>query len=181
MSRITINLLPVEFRIQELKRAKFYKIQSIGIAIIISFIFISALSIVLRILQSQSVSEIANKLDSQQKRVIDLKNTQASLILLKNRLITIEQYLGVSSRSSEVYKLLANTISPSISISSVDVNKIGEVTVLAATSNIADLDDLINKIAVNEGNMDKFIFLSVDSLSRSSDGIYRLSLRLKAK
>ena len=58
MSQIAINLLPYEFREQEIKRTKFYKLQSIGIGIIMLMVFLSSLTVALRVLQSQNISQI---------------------------------------------------------------------------------------------------------------------------
>ena len=51
--KIAINLLPIEFTEQEVKRAKFIKIQTIGVFVILLMVFLSSLSVALVILQSQ--------------------------------------------------------------------------------------------------------------------------------
>ncbi len=92
MTKIAINLLPLEFRDQEIKEAKFYKIQTLGIAFIFLMIFLAFLTAALRYLQSQKISQVQVKLNQSEQKVSGLSSTQASLILLKNRLMAINQY-----------------------------------------------------------------------------------------
>ena len=57
MAKVTINLLPLEFREQDLNNAKFYKVQIIGVAVVLLIIFLSSLTVALRILQSKTHRE----------------------------------------------------------------------------------------------------------------------------
>lgn len=179
--KISINLLPPEIVTKELKQANFYKIQFIGIAVILTMIFLASLTVALRILQSHNITEVQAKLAKAEQRVSDLKNTQASLFLLKNRLTVIDQYLGVPSKQSSIYKLIGELIPPPVAINAIAINKAEELTLLALVPDSSSLDDLINNLSVKENNEGKIKQVSIESLNRGRDGFYRISLKIKSK
>lgn len=179
MAKISINLLPLEFKIEENKRTKFYKIQSIGIAIILLMIFLSSLTVALRILQSQKISQIQKSLSQTEQKISGFKETQASLLLLKNRLTTINQYLGVPSKQSQLYKLITDLLPSSVNINSISINKSGEISAVALTDNEEVLDQLIADLTSTKKNENKISSISIENLSRGRDGTYRFSFKIK--
>ena len=181
MSQIAINLLPYEFREQEIKRTKFYKLQSIGIGIIMLMVFLSSLTVALRVLQSQNISQIQKQVAASEQKVSDFKTTQGSIILLKDRLTAISQYLGNPSQQSQMYKLISDLLPPSISISSVSVGKEGDILLFVSTKDSSTLDQFISNLTSKEKNQDKVSQVSLETLSRGRDEIYRVSFKIKAK
>ncbi|MDP3758371.1 MAG: hypothetical protein Q8Q86_01500, partial [Candidatus Daviesbacteria bacterium] len=67
--KISINLLPLEIIELEIKKTKFYKIQFVGIAVILSLVFLASLTVALRILQSRNISEVQAKLSQIEQKV----------------------------------------------------------------------------------------------------------------
>ncbi len=181
MSQISINLLPIEFKEQELKRTKFYKIQALGIGIVMLMVFLSSLTVALRILQSQNISQIQKKVAASEQKVSDYKTTQGSLILLKDRLTAISQYLGNPSKQSQSYKLISELLPPTISIGSVSIGKEGEILLFVATKDSNSMDTFITNLTSKEKNQDKISQVSLDTLSRGRDGIYKASFKIKTK
>lgn len=181
MARISINLLPPEFITEEIKKSKFYKVQVIGVAIILAMAFLTSVTFALRILQSRNVADVQVRLVQAQQKVSDLKSTQAQLVLLKNRLIAINQYLGTPSKQSAMYGLIDSLIPPSILINAISIGKSGEVTLIASIPDSQTLDDLISKLTIKENNQDMVAETSIESLNRTRDGLYRISLKIKPK
>ncbi len=181
MPKIAIDLLPIEFRAQDLKNAKFYKIQTLGVATVLLMTFLASLTVALGILQSQNISQIKNSLTESQQKISGFKNTESSLFLLKNRLATINQYLGTPSLQSEMYKLITKLAPAPVSISSLSVGKSGEVLVLAIAPDGNSLDNLITNLTSPESNENKISQVSLENINRGKDGIYRLSLKVKPK
>ncbi len=181
MSQIAINLLPVEFREQEIKRTKFYKLQSVGIGIIMLMVFLSSLTVALRILQSQNISQIQKRVIASEQKVSDLKTTQGSIILLKDRLTAISQYLGTPSQQSKMYKLISDLLPPTVSVGSVSVGREGDILLFVATEDSNALDQFITNLISKEKNQDKISQVSLETLSRGRDEIYRVSFKIKAR
>lgn len=178
MSKIAINLLPLEFRNKEIKDAKFYKIQVLGIAFILLMIITACLTVALRYFQSQKISQLQDKFNQSEQKVINLKNTQASLILLKNRLTVINQFWQSPSKQVLSYELISKLIPASVSVSSISVDNSGEVLISAQAPDGILLDKVITNLTSQDSNQDKIKKVSLESANRGQDGIYRLSLKI---
>lgn len=177
MARFSIDLLPLEFKAESLKRAKFYKVQNISVLTILVVVFLSSLTVALRFLQSQKISQINNVLAQSQSRVSSLKDTEVQVTVLKNRLTTIDKYLGVTSLQVQMYSLIQKLLPGPISLSSLAVNNNREILLQANTLDEGAIDELINNLT----DQDKISTVSLDNLNRGRDGIYRFSLTIKPK
>lgn len=173
---ISINLLPEEFRSQEIKREKFYKIQALGIIAILTTAFFASLTVALRVLQNQNISLIQASVSSEETRIDGHKTKQASLFFLKDRLSKISKYLDKSSRQNETFQSISALIPPQIVISSLAVDKSGSALIVASGPNIGALDDFFTSLA--GGKDSKFAKISIESLSRGRDNIFRVSFKL---
>lgn len=181
MEKISINLLPIEFTQQQVKKAKFYKIQALGVSIILFMVFLASLTVALRILQSHNIQKVEAQVSQQEERITTFKDRQASLLILKNRLTAISQYLGVSSPQAGIYKLVNELLPPSVSISSISVNRNGEVLVSALVPDPLTLDEAVSNLTSKDKNQNKISQVSIDSLTRGKDGIYRIGFKVKPK
>ncbi len=181
MAKISINLLPPEILTEQIKGSKFYKIQLIGITIILMMIFLSSLTVALRLLQNKNIVMAQAEMDAVSQQVSGLKSTEASLYILKNRLAIISKYLGVPSKQSSMYKLIDKLIPSSVALNAVNVDKEGGVVLLLSAPDSDSLDTLIANLSQKEINEDKIDQFSIDSLNRGRDGIYRISLKIKSK
>ena len=181
MARISINLLPKGFLTQELKSSKFYKVQAIGVAVILGMSFLVSLTVALRILQSNNIVPVQARLTQAEQRVSDLKSTQASLVLLKDRLEVINQYLGIPSKQTSMYDLIDRLVPSSVLINAITIDKSGEAVILASLPDSQTLDNLITSLTGSEGNQELVQEVSIESLNRARDGLYRISLRIKPK
>lgn len=179
--KVSINLLPAEFTAEELKRTKFYKVQMIGIAAVLLMIFLSSLTVSLRILQSRSIQAVEDRVLGAEEKITDLKDKQASLIFLKNRLAILRQYLGTESKTVSLYQFLTNQIPKSASLNSISVDKEGNMLMLLHFQDIQEFDLLLAGLLDSEKNEGKIKAVSLDSLSRGRDGLFRVSLKVEPK
>lgn len=177
--KISINLLPPEVLTQELKRTKFYRIQTIGIVVILMMVFLASLTLALRILQSHNITVVRANLDQIQQKVEGLKSTQASLFVLKDRLKIIDQYWGVSSKQSSMYMLVDKLVPSSVVINSITIDKAGQAVFLAVVPDSTTLDTLITNLTTKDNNEGQISQVSIDSLNRGKDGLYRVSFKVK--
>lgn len=180
MIRISINLLPVEFAKEQLQKDRFYKIQAISIIIILIMIFLASLAIALRLLQSHNITQVQARLNQAQSRVSDLKDTQASLLLLKNRLNTIDKLLNTPSKQAQMYKLLNELIPAGVKLNAVSVDKTGEVK-FAATVDAAALEILMDNLTIKENNQGKIAQVAIDTINRGREGNYRVDIKIKPR
>lgn len=181
MAKILINLLPVEFTKEQSKDAKFYKLQTIGVVMILLVIFLSSFTVALGVLQSQRLKLAEKRLDSMQERIVTFQDKQVSLMALKNRLTAINQYIGVSSLQAGMFNLVNTILPPSVSISSLSISKLGEITISAQAPDSITVNQMIIDLTDKEKNKEKISKVSLESLNRGRDGVYRLNLKIKPK
>lgn len=177
--KIAINLLPAEFTQEEVKRAKFVKLQTIGVVIILLMIFLASLTIALRILQGQNLQQVQAKAAQAEEKVGALRETQGSILLLKNRLNAISEYLGQPSKQNEIYKFIDSIIPPSIGITSISIDKSGDVSLVALASDSTSLDNFLVGLTSEELNQGKIKQVSIETLTRGRDGVYRVNLQIQ--
>lgn len=174
MEKISINLLPEDFRAEEVRKTKFYKIQAIGVGIIMVMIFLSSLTVALRILQSQNIEVVQAQVSQSEQRVIDLKDRQTSLTILKDRLVVINQYVGKPSPQAASFRAIEKLLPPSLVVTALAVTKTGEVLIVGLISDAISLDNFITDLTTIGS-------LSIENLTRSRDTLYRVSLKIKPK
>lgn len=181
MAQISINLLPAQFTKERLKDIKFYKIQAIGVGLILLTIFFSSLVVALRILQSQRIKQVEGNLATAQQKVGLFKDKQVALMALKNRLAYIDQYMGTSSVQAGLLNLLNAILPPTLAVNSLVIDRSGEVALSAIIQDSSTLDQIITDLTNKDKNQNKISKVSIDSLNRSRDGVYRVNLKIKPK
>lgn len=181
MAKIIINLLPEEYTNQRLKDTKFAKIQALGVAMILIVIFLSSLTIALRVLQSQRVKQAEDDLDYAKQSIITQQNKQVSLVALKDRLTTINKYLGVSSIQTEIFNFLNSILPANVLVNAFSIDNAGNASFSAVVPDGAALDIMLSDLIDQEKNHGKVKEVSIESLNRGRDGVFRISLKIKAK
>lgn len=181
MEKISIDLLPPEFAAEEAKLGKFYKIQALGISIILLMIFLSIVLVSLRILQSNLVKSAQTQASEAEGKIASQSSKQASLMLLKSRLDTIQNYLSTPSKQVELYNLVAKLVPPTIDLSAVSVGADGTVLISALVPDVNALDRIFTDLLDKEKNKGKIAKVSIEALNRGKDGIFRVSFKVEAK
>lgn len=178
MAKISINLLPPEITASEIRKTRFLQVQFIGIIVILTMIFLTSLTIALRILQSHNISLIQAKVALAEQQVSDLKGTQVSLYLLKDRLASIDQFFGVSSKQTSMYQLLDKLIPQGVMVNSVTIDNNGGAVMSLLAPNSASLDSIVSNLTSKDTNEGRITQVSIDSLTRGQDGYYRISFKI---
>lgn len=179
--KVFINLLPPEIVASELKKAKFYKVQFIAIGVILFMIFISSLTLALRVLQSHNNSLYKTKIAQAEQKISDMGKTQNSLLVLKDRLGMISQHYKIQSQQSKMYELLDTLVPSSVTVNAISIDKKGTVNLTVLTSDPAVLDQMIDNLTNKEKNQQAISQTGVDGVSRSASGLYRVSFTIKQK
>lgn len=181
MVKISINLLPPEILEQQFKKAKFYKIQTAGIVIVLLLVFLSSLTVALGILQNRNISMASAQVTQAEQKAANLKNTQATLLLLDDRLKAINAYWGVSSKQSSIYKLITKLMPSSIAVTAISIDRNSAAVFPIVAPDSISLEDFIIQLTSKEENEGKISQVVVDNLNRGRDGFYRVSLTVKPK
>lgn len=177
MAKLSINLLPQEYLSIEAKKAKFYRVRLLSISAIMLVFFFSAVALSLGFLQSQNIKAVEAKIAEGEEKVTQLAERQTALLLIKNRLSTINQYLGVTSKQVATYNLLEQVLPERIALSSMSIDKAGDAS-LVVVADVFTLDQLIADLT---SRPDKIASVSLESLNRGRDESFRVSLKIKPK
>lgn len=178
MQKISINLLPVEFKIIQQSEQRFLKIQTISIAVLLLFIFLATTTVALGYIQSQDVKNAQVNLDSAESAVSGLKSKESSLVALKNRINSISEVKKDPSKQRIMYSLVDGLIPANVNVSSLSVDKSGDVVIAAVFSDIQSFDSFTQDLVNRNKNQDKIKEVDIDSLSRSRNGQYRVNLKI---
>lgn len=181
MQGLSINLIPAELGAEELRRKKFIRVQIFGISAILLLAFLASVTISLRILQQQDIRREQERLSEVESRVTQLKNREASLFVLKNRLATASRFLETPSKQVIIFNLVNSLLPSSIAANSMVVDRSGNISVSAATSDSAALDSFLDSLVSKETNQDKVSQVVVESLSRARDGTFRVNFKVVPK
>lgn len=180
MEKISINLLPYEFTAALQRRKTFLKIQAVGYSIVLLTVFLSVLLVTLRILQSSQLNATSARAKEAEGKVSSFSGRQASLVLLKDRLQAAEQHVGISSKQAEMYNLISSLLPRELTVTQISIGE-GEVLVTAYTSDVNVLDKTLSVLLDKEKNEGKVTKVSIDSLNRGRDGVFRSILKVLAK
>lgn len=179
MAKIAIDLLPIEFKQQDVRNSRFLKVQTVGVIVILFVIFLASLTVALRVLQSQNISRIQSNLTRSEQKVSGLKDTQDSLHVLKDRVTTINQYLGTPSEQTQIFNIVTKLLPQSGILNSLSVSHANEVLILVSLPDGNSIDVLISRLTSSQYNEGRITQVEVENINRGRDGVYRVSLKIK--
>lgn len=179
-NKISINLLPAEYTGLLKEYTKFYKIQTISIILILVLIFLSSITVALRLFQSQRIKIAQANLEDVTTKVTQQKPKESSLTVLKSRLSTIDQISSLPSKQREMYNLVSSLLPPSLNISNVSVDKSGGMLLSIISQDFSNIDSFITQLTTDP-SQNKINQVIIEGLSRSRDGTYRGNLKIIAK
>lgn len=175
MATININLLPFEDAIRQKKEGRFKIIQRISIFLLISLIFLATAGFITLYLQKQNINKVESQAYSAEQDVASLKDKEAALFVLKNRLVTINQLLKVPGQQADIYEMVVQNLPRSVSIASVVIDKNGNIIQSLVVPDGATLDSILDSYLAKATKID------VESLSRGRDSVYRVNLKIQTK
>lgn len=179
--KILINLLPQEFTKASQQQAKYYKLRLVAIISLMLIVFLTSTTIALRILQNRQVEAAKFTLEAAQTQVSQFKQTEVSLVVLKDRLNNISQIITTSSKQNAMYSLINSLIPPSISVDSITIDRTGNTVLSVSGREAAVLDDFISNLSDNSKNESKIASVEINNFSRSRESLYRLSIKIAAR
>lgn len=178
MAKLSINLLPVEYTQVYASTERFRKIQSTGIGILVLLIFLSTLTFVLNWLQNSNILQANTNLQAKERQVSQFKSQEESLVLLKDRLNTLQKISTTPSRSNAMYNLIATLMPASLIPTLIVTDTVGNISLTLITSNSTDVDNFVSDLVNPQRNNSLVEKVEVDNLSRGKDGVYRINLKI---
>lgn len=182
MQMLSINLLPGEYLSEQLKRAKFSRIQFISISILLAFFFIASLTSAFSIMEKQKINLLNQKALEVEEGIKEVSKKEVSLVTLKNRLEQIMKYTSSGSKQAELFAYFKKILPAGVSLNSLSIDKTGEITTSIILSDVQMVDEIVKVFTPGEDNSKiKIKEISVDGLRRNAEGVYGVNLKLKAQ
>ncbi len=178
---MSLNLLPKSHLEDQKKLSFVYLINKISIGLLILLVFLTAGMLVMRILQKLEFEKSADIVKLAEAKVNSLQTKEASLVLLKQKLDTINQLSTVDAKRKAIFSLIIFLSSSDISFTDINIGRDGSAVISAASSSLVSIDQLINNLSSKEKNAGVINKVVLDGLSLGKDSIYRFSLKVYPK
>lgn len=180
MSKISINLLPIENAVltEQTRRKKL--IQTVSVTLLLIMFFLASLVVTLRLLQTRNLNQVNTLSQVGESRIGGLRERESTLVLLKDRLGLIAKLTEHPSKQKLIYDLVIGKIPSSVNISSVSLDSTGNLSLSAVAPDYNSLSALFSFLS-SDANFKEIIGINVESLSRGRDGFYRVNLKLLAR
>lgn len=176
---INIDLLPIEFAIEQQRKNRFTLVQTISTFFILFFIFLASLTLALRILQSQNFKNLEGQNEELKEKVSSFQEREEAVVILKNRLSGIAQIKLSPSKQAAVYKFINGLFTNSVKASSLTVDRGGNAVLSILASDEDSLDKFLTGLQTD--GFEQFSKIEIESLSRGKEETLRANLKMLAK
>ena len=180
MEKVAINLLPQEFSQKQSELKKLRSIQAASALIILLMIFLASVTLALRIIQLREFQRVEVKAKEAESEVSELKDTEASLTILKNRVDIIRQIKNFPSKTATLFDEALKLIPAEILVSSSSVDRNGIILLSTISPSSGSLGKLLGNILGTEKS-ELFKKVEIESLSSGRDGVYRANFKILPK
>lgn len=166
MDRISINLLPPSLKENKQLNRKKKLVNQVSIGFLGILILITISLIVATVFQNNSFKKEFQMVDSLQKKINDLKESEAAVIILKKRLATISQLNQKQYPQPSSYLLVASLLPPDVFIQSFNIDKSNIVSVQGNAVSAADMQKFFDNLSDPTANEGKVTKTTISNLSR---------------
>ena len=180
MTRISINLLPNETAIAEQKRQKVKFVQTISVVAFLIVVFLTSVTVALRILQNQNLAQVKDQTQQEEAKVASFKDKESDLVFLKDRLRLIQDLKALPSKARQSYRLIIEQIPVGVTVSGISVDASGNLVLTAVIPSKSAFSQLFANLT-SQNVTSAVTKINIDSLSRGRDGVYRMSIKIAAK
>lgn len=181
MAEIKINLLPKEFYEPKKGQGRKLLIFNLSILVLVIMVFLTAAVFITGFLSSNNIKNLEEELDEQKTQTQSLKDKEALLFVLKERLTLVTAINKSESPQSKAFNLITSLLPSQVVMLTFSSDKNGQVVVSGETASNKALQQFFNNLtdpAINEGSIQK---VQLSSLNLSSLGVIRFDVTFNLK
>lgn len=178
MSKILINLLPVELREETKRQERKLLITKISILLIIVVIVITASILGFRFFVNQETSKANQFISEAENKITSFKKQEELITVLRNRIGQISSLLSQDSFQVQAFNLVYALTPENITLVSFDAKNKGIIDLAGETSGLQSLNDFFGILTdpkKNEGRIGQVI---VESLSADAEKNIKFNLSI---
>lgn len=176
MDKLRINLIPPEIKERAKRDLRRSTISRISVGLLGILILLTSIILAIVIFQGARLGALSSEIEQEKSKIGSLKDKEAVMHLLKNRIDTINQFTQNKYKQGEVYDLMTSLFSPGITLSSMRIDKGSKVTVTGDTGSTASLQNFFDNLTDPKINEGKVSGVNVESLSKNPKGSIRFDL-----
>lgn len=181
LGKISVNLLPEEIVLQRKQSSKLLFINKMSVVFLIALVFFASATLALRLSQNIQLENSMEVLARSQSRVTSLKGKEEQVIVLKQRLNSIQNLMGGDIKRRAIFNLIVFLTPPDIQISEMSVDRNGNMGVSFTSSTLSSVDTLISDLGNKEKNLDLISKVDLEGLTLSKDNAFRFALKITGK
>lgn len=178
MDKLKINLVPLEIKEKAKKEAKQILINKISIALLGVLIMATSSILALVILQGATLNSLNTEIENEKSKVQGLKDTEAVINLLKNRLDTINKFTNKRYKQRDVFDLITSLFPEGVSIQTLQIERSPRVVVSGQTDDTQSLKTFFDNLVDPKINEGKITSVTINSLNRSQRGTINFDLNV---
>lgn len=176
MDKLKINLIPPEIKEKARKQAKRSVIIRISIGFLGLLILITSGILGVIIYQNLTLQTLNAQLEQEKTRIATLKDKEAVVFFLKNRIDSINKYTANRYSQTEVLELLESLTPEGVNLANLTLDKNNRVALQGDTTSTLALDVFFNSLTDPKENEGKITKVSVESLGKTQSNKVRFSL-----
>jgi Tfp pilus assembly protein PilN len=178
--KLSINLLPSEYAVVAKEQRKFSIVQWSSVGVILFLFFLASIAVALRFFQVKNIQNRESGIKTVETRILDLKEKEAALAVLKSRLTSAATLTKAPSKELTIFNFLTQVVPPTVTLSSVTIDKGGGLLFSALVPNTDTLGQLLN-ILTDQAAFNTVKKVEMESLSRGKDGTFRINFNITPK
>lgn len=176
MDKLKINLIPPEIKEKAKKEAKKGLIIRISVGLLGVLILATSGILATIIYQSVTVRSLNSQLEQEKSRIASLKDKEAVVYFLKNRIDTINKFSATRYTQSEIFELITLLYPKGVNVTSLQIDRSKKVQLQAETTDTTSLDNFFQNLTDPKVHEGKIASVSVEGLNKSKAGLIRFNL-----
>lgn len=180
MTKISINLLPVELRAETLTQKRGALVMKLSTFSLLAMLLVTSALLTFRFIQSTQNQRLAAQIRGAKEKISSLAEREQLSVILRQRLVGINGLLSQDSPSSTSFNLISTLTPPQVKIINFNADKGGKVLLDGETNELTALNKLFDNLTDPKKHEGRIAITRVESLSRSQDRIkFALVITLK--
>lgn len=180
MSKISINLLPVELRAETMTRAREAFILRLSVVSLVVMLTVTSAILAFRFFQSTQNQKLAIQIRAVKEKITSLAEREQLSVILRQRLVGINSLISQDTPSAVSFNLVSSLTPPQVKIINFNADKGGKVLLDGETGELTALKLLFDNLTDPKKHEGRIASTRVESLSRSKDRIkFALVITLK--
>lgn len=181
MDKLKINLIPPEIKEKKKKDAKRSVVNRISIALLGLLIIVTAAVLGIIVVQNTTLQRLNTDIESEKSKISGLKDKEAVIFFLKNRIDTISNFSDKNYKQGDYYELMTGLVPQGVNLLSLQIDKSDKIALNGDTVSTEALGAYLSSLTDPAKNDGLINYVAVESLSRTAAGVIRFSFLVNMK